>query len=60
MKITFAVLPIVEVSVIDDDKIISKKINHVPLGPNEEIPFKIKFPELQSNTPILKNPELTF
>ena len=57
---SYAVLPIVEVSVIDGDKIISKKINHVPLGANEEIPFKIKFPELESNIPILKNPELTF
>ena len=56
----FAVLPIVDVSVIDDANIISKKINHVPLGPNEEIPFKIKFPELESNTPVLKNPELSF
>ena len=56
----FAVLPIVTVSVVDDDKILSKTINHVPLGPNEEIPFKVKFPELEGNTPILKNPELTF
>ena len=56
----FAILPVIEVSVIDDSKIISKKINHVPLGPNEEIPFKVKFPELESNTPVLKNPELTF
>ena len=56
----FAVLPIVTVSVVDEDKILSKTINHVPLGPNEEIPFKVKFPELEGNTPILKNPELTF
>ena len=56
----FAVLPIVTVSVVDDAKILSKTINHVPLGPDEEIPFKIKFPELKGNTPILKNPELTF
>ena len=56
----YAVLPIVEVSVIDDAKILSKTINHVPLGLDEEIPFKIKFPELESNIPILKNPELTF
>ena len=56
----FAVLPIVTVSVVDDAKILSKTINHVPLGPDEEIPFKIKFPELEGNTPILKNPELTF
>ena len=56
----FAIVPTVNVSVIDDYQTISKKINHVPLGPNEEIPFKIKFPELIGNTPILKNPELTF
>ena len=57
---SFAVIPIIDVSVIDDSQTILKKINHVPLGPNEEIPFKIKFPELVGNTPILKNPEITF
>ena len=57
---TFAVIPIIGVSVVDDSQTISKRINHVPLGPNEEIPFKIKFPELMGNTPILKNPEITF
>ena len=56
----FAILPTIGISVIDDDQIISKTINHVPLGPNEEIPFKVKFPELLGNTPILKNPEITF
>ena len=30
----FAVLPIVNVSVVDDDKILLKTINHVPLGPD--------------------------
>jgi len=56
----FAVIPIITVSVIDDSNVISKTINHVPLGIDKEIPFKIKFPELLSNTPILVNPEITF
>ena len=56
----FGVIPTITVSVIDDSKTISKIINHVPLGPGNEIPFKIKFPELLSNTPILVNPEITF
>ncbi len=56
----FAVIPTITVSVIDDSEIISKTINHVPLGIGKEIPFKIKFPEISSNTPVLVNPELTF
>jgi hypothetical protein len=56
----FGVIPTITVSVIDDSKTVSKIINHVPLGPGKEIPFKIKFPELLSNTPVLVNPEITF
>ena len=56
----FGIVPTITVSVIDDSKTISKIINHVPLRPGTEIPFKIKFPELLSNTPVLVNPEITF
>jgi len=56
----FAIIPTITVSVIDDSKTISKTIKHVPLGAGKEIPFKIKFPELTSNTPILMNPEIIF
>jgi len=56
----FGIIPTITVSVIDDSKTISKIINHVPLGPEKEIPFKIKFPELSSDTPVLVNPEITF
>lgn len=55
----FGIVPTITVSVIDDSKTVSKTINHVPLGPGKEIPFKIKFPELLSNTPVLVNPEIT-
>ncbi len=56
----FGVIPIITISVIDDSQTISKTINHVPLVPGKEIPFKIKFPELLSNVPILVNPEIIF
>lgn len=56
----FAIIPTITVSVIDDSKTMSKTIKHVPLGAGKEIPFKIKFPELISNTPILMNPEIIF
>ncbi|AJM91629.1 peptidase [Nitrosopumilus piranensis] len=56
----FAVIPTITVSVIDDSKTISKTIEHVPIASVKEIPFKIKFPEIKSNIPVLINPELTF
>jgi len=56
----FAIIPSITVSVIDDSEIVSKTIKHVPIGSNKEIPFKIKFPELTSNTPVLINPEITY
>ncbi|WP_255464620.1 peptidase [Nitrosopumilus sp. b2] len=56
----FAVIPTITVSLIDDSKTISKTIKHVPLAAGKEIPFKIKFPEIKSNTPILVNPKLSF
>ena len=56
----FAAIPTVTVSVIDGDQTLSRTIKHVPLGPEEEIPFKAKFPELAGNTPILIPAELSF
>ena len=56
----FGITPTIIVSVTDDSKTVSKTIKHVPLGPGKEIPFKIKFPELTSNTPILMNPEIAY
>jgi len=56
----FAIIPTITISVIDNYGTISKTIKHVPLGAGKEIPFKIKFPELTSNAPVLMNPELTF
>ena len=57
---SFAIIPTITVSVIDGAERISKTIEHVPIGADKEIPFKIKFPELTSDTPILVNPEITY
>jgi hypothetical protein len=55
----FAVIPTISVSVIDDSKTFSKTIQHVALTPGEQIPFKIKFPEVLGNAPVLMPAELT-
>ena len=56
---SFAIIPIITVSVMDDSDMLSKTIKHVPVNSGKEIPFKIKFPELSGNTPVLMSPEIT-
>ena len=56
----FAIIPTITVSVIDNSETFSKTIQHVPLASKTEIPFKIKFPELTTKTPILVNPEIEY
>ena len=56
----FAVIPTITISVIDNEKIFSKSIKHVPIGPQKEIPFKIKFPEITGNNPILRQAQLSY
>lgn len=56
----FGIIPTISVSIIDGTEIVTKKFKHVPLSPQNEIPFKIKFNELKSNTPILMTPEILF
>ena len=57
---SFAVIPTITVSVMDDDKVFSKTIKHVPINPEKEIPFKIKFSEIIGNSPVLMPSELSF
>ncbi len=57
---SFAVIPTITVSVLDDENVLSKTIKHVPLGAGKEIPFKIKFFEVAGNTPILLPSELSY
>ncbi len=55
-----AIIPTLTISVIDDTEKFSKIIQKNPLPPNSEIPFKIKFPEVLGNVPLLLPAELTF
>lgn len=57
---SFAVIPTITVFVMDDEKILSKTITHVPLAPGKEIPFKIKFFEVIGNTPVLMPSKLSY
>ena len=56
----FAIIPTVTVSVADDSQVFSRIIEHVPIAPQKEIPFKVKFPEIQSDSPALLDADLTF
>lgn len=55
----FAIIPTITVHVADDSRVYSKKITHVPIAANQEVPFKTKFLEIRG-TPILQSPDLTF
>lgn len=57
---SFAVIPIITVSVIDDTQTLSQTITHVPLPSGAEIPFKVKFPAVSSSQPIIKSPAISF
>lgn len=56
----YAVIPTIFVSVIDGENTFTKIILHVPIPPNTDIPFKIKFPEVKGNSPILLKAEFKF
>ncbi len=56
----FDVIPVISISVKDDFEIFSKTVQHVPLNSGTEIPFKIKFPEVLGQTPILMDAEILF
>lgn len=56
----FAVIPTIFVTVIDGENTFKKIIPHVPIPPRTDIPFKIKFPEVTGDAPILLEAELKF
>jgi len=56
----FAIIPTITISVMDDNEKLSKTIQKNTLASNSEIPFKIKFPEVLGNTPLLLPAEFVF
>lgn len=57
----FALIPIITISVIDDDKTkIVHTFRHVPIPAMTDIPFKQKFPEIHGKNPVLLDAELQY
>ncbi|MBS3925435.1 MAG: peptidase [Nitrosarchaeum sp.] len=56
----FALIPTISITVIDGENTFTKTITHVTIPPRTDIPFKIKLPEITSDTPILLEPKLKF
>lgn len=54
------VVSTVEVSVNDGDKTISQSYTLPAASPSKDMPFKIKFRQVRSESPILEKPKLTF
>jgi len=54
------VIPTVIINIQDDEKTITKSFEYPPIEPIKDLPFKVKFPEINSEFPELKNPEVTF
>jgi hypothetical protein len=59
-ELDYAILPTITVSVNDNGQEFSRTIQHVPLASGNEIPFKIKFPKISGDSPILLPAELIF
>ena len=56
----FSILPTVLINIQDSDEKISKSFEHVTIPPGKELPFKIKLPEIKSESPILEKPGLSY
>lgn len=55
-----SVIPTITLNIKDDRKIISKSFEYQPILPSKDLPFKIKFPEITSKSPILLQPAVSF
>lgn len=56
----FPVIPTIAINIQDDEKVISKSFEYVAVFPSKELPFKIKFPEVTSKSPILESPDVSY
>jgi len=54
------IIPTITVSIEDGNETFSKTIKHVAIASDKEIPFKIKFPEVSGNSPILIPAKISF
>ena len=57
---SYSVIPTITISIIDGQNTISKSFEYAPVLQSKELPFKIKFPEITSENPILEKPEISY
>ena len=57
---SFAIIPTITVPVSDGQQTYFKTVRHVPIAAGGEIPFKVKFPEIQGGSPVLLAASLEF
>jgi len=56
----FALIPTITISIIDDETKISKTLDHVPIPAMTDIPFKLKFPEIHGQNPVVLKADLKY
>ena len=56
----FSIIPTIIINIQDEGKKISKSFEYVPISSSNEMPFKIKFPEIKGDTPILEKPKIAY
>lgn len=56
----YAIVPTVEIKIHDGDRIILESYILPTTNPSKDIPFKIKFPQVSNENPILEKPSVTF
>jgi len=56
----YAVVPTIEIKIQDGDGIVSESYTLPAANPSKDIPFKIKFPQVSSENPLLEKPSVTF
>ena len=56
----FTVIPTIIINIQDEKQTFTRSLEYVPITPSNELPFKIKFPEVIGMQPILKEPEISY
>lgn len=57
---TYPVIPTISITILDGEQIIIKSFELVKIRPETDLPFKFKFPQVQTSNVILEKPELSY
>jgi len=56
----YPVIPTITVSVNDDGKVFSQEYKFSPVMPAQELPLKLKLPQITSDNPVLEPPQISY